>query len=276
MVVVVPGPPRATPLCCTYHNPQDMGVLQELIDNNEAHFADAGGFVSPSGLVYIGASKKKLGQAAACAVKRINLDVRIARCAQRTGADLKEGFEVVDAVFDKSAGLWIVTSAKGDKVKARVLVCADGATSRLATKLGYCTEAPRGVCSRAFVEGGTHNTKFDGVCFYQRESLPGYSAIFKHPNDELNFCYYLIPTGKNVSTHRRTCAVRPARARISAAGPPRRPPVQAWPLDPMSRVVCRASAARSTSRTWPGCTTTPSRTTPSSPRPWAPTARSSG
>jgi len=33
------------------------------------------------------------------------------------------------------------------------------------------------------------------VCFYQRESLPGYSAIFKHPNEELNFCYYLIPCG---------------------------------------------------------------------------------
>jgi len=35
-----------------------------------------------------------------------------------------------------------------------------------------------------------------GVCFYQKESLPGYSAIFKHPNDELNYCYYLIPHGK--------------------------------------------------------------------------------
>ena len=35
-----------------------------------------------------------------------------------------------------------------------------------------------------------------GVCFYQKESLPGYSAIFRHPDDELNFCYYLIPHGK--------------------------------------------------------------------------------
>ena len=35
------------------------------------------------------------------------------------------------------------------------------------------------------------------MCFYQRESLPGYSAIFRHPNDELNFCYYLIPCGKD-------------------------------------------------------------------------------
>ena len=33
------------------------------------------------------------------------------------------------------------------------------------------------------------------MCFYQKESLPGYSAIFKHANDELNFCYYLIPCG---------------------------------------------------------------------------------
>ena len=77
-----------------------------------------------------------------------------------------------------------------------MLLCADGAPSKLATSLGYCTEPPRGVCSRAYVEGGTHNTNFDGVCFYQPESLPGYSAIFRHPKDELNYCYYLIPCGK--------------------------------------------------------------------------------
>jgi hypothetical protein len=35
---------------------------QELVDNDEAHFADAGGFVSPSGISYIGVSKQKLGQ----------------------------------------------------------------------------------------------------------------------------------------------------------------------------------------------------------------------
>lgn len=175
---------------------EDMGVLQELIDSNECHFADAGGFVSPDGTSYIGVSKEKLGGAACTAVKRINLDVRVARCAQRNGADLKENFEVVDAKYDKEAGLWTVFSASGAKVVARVLVIADGATSKLATKLGYCTEPPKGVCTRAFVEGGTHNTNFDGVCFYPKWSLPGYAAIFRHPNDELNFCYYLIPCGK--------------------------------------------------------------------------------
>jgi hypothetical protein len=73
---------------------EEMGVLKELMDNNEAHFADAGGLVSPMGISYIGASKEKLGEAACCAVKRINLDNRVAKAAKRQGADLKEGFEV--------------------------------------------------------------------------------------------------------------------------------------------------------------------------------------
>lgn len=51
-------------------------------------------------------------------------------------------------------------------MSGRVLVIADGATSKLATKLGYCTEAAKGICSRAFIEGGTHNADFDGEhCF---------------------------------------------------------------------------------------------------------------
>lgn len=33
------------------------------------------------------------------------------------------------------------------------------------------------------------------MCFYPEATLPGYSAIFKHANEELNFCYYLIPGG---------------------------------------------------------------------------------
>ena len=103
-----------------------MNVLKELVDNNEAHFADAGGFVSPNGTSYIGVSKHKLGQAAACAVKRIHLDTRVAKNAARAGAELKEGWEVTDAVFDKAAGLWTVTSATGDKILGRVLVIADG------------------------------------------------------------------------------------------------------------------------------------------------------
>lgn len=42
---------RATPLTLL----QDMGVIAELKEAGEVHFADNGGFVSPSGLSYIGA-----------------------------------------------------------------------------------------------------------------------------------------------------------------------------------------------------------------------------
>lgn len=182
---------------CTHPPSPLLPNAQELIDNDEANFADAGGFVSPCGLSYIGASKEKLGQAACAAVKRLHLDARIAKAAQRAGAQLFEKAEVTGKpVFDAALGLWTVSCADGRTFTGRVLLCADGATSKLATTLGMCNAPPQGVCSRAFVEGGTHNTNFDGVCFYQPESLPGYSAIFRHPKDELNYCYYLIPCGK--------------------------------------------------------------------------------
>lgn len=60
-------------------------------------------------------------------------------------------------------GLTFLFMVQGKTVKGRVLVIADGATSKLATQMGYCTEPPKGVCSRAFIEGGTHNVDFDGV-----------------------------------------------------------------------------------------------------------------
>lgn len=156
---------------------EEMGVMEQLKERNEVHFADSGGFVSPHGYCYIGASEHKIGEAAACAVKRLHLDDRLVKHAQTSGVELKEFFEVVEVEFNEAAGLWTVRSRdvdsafvralsfcclQGGEVKGRVLVCADGATSKLATKLGYCTEPPKGVCSRAYVKGGTHNTKFDG------------------------------------------------------------------------------------------------------------------
>lgn len=169
------------------HILQDMGVIEELERDGQAKFADNGGFVSPAGLAYIGNSVHKLGEAAACAVKRIHLDEKVAKCAARAGANLMENFEVGEEVtFDAASGLWTVRSTSGAEVKGRVLVCADGATSHLATKLGLCTAAPQGVSSRAYISN--HNTNFDGACFYPRWSLPGYAAIFRHADNELGYC----------------------------------------------------------------------------------------
>lgn len=54
---------------------------------------------------------EKLGEAAACAVKRIHLDMRMAYAARKAGADLKEEFEVTGTDFDQQQGLWTVSSS---------------------------------------------------------------------------------------------------------------------------------------------------------------------
>jgi len=127
------------------------------------------------------------------------LDEAIARKAQEVGADLQENSPVQDAKFDEKEGLWTVSLKGGKTYKARVLVCADGAASKLATRLGYIKGAPTGTCSRAFVEGDTHKFKADGVVFYNTDLLPGYAALFRHPNDELNYCCYIIPGNPKVT-----------------------------------------------------------------------------
>jgi len=58
----------------------------------------------------------------------------------------------------------------------QVLVCADGATSKLAMKLGIVSKPPSSQCSRAYVDSGTHKFKADGVVFYNPELLPGESS----------------------------------------------------------------------------------------------------
>ncbi|KAH3891537.1 conditioned medium factor receptor 1-like [Dreissena polymorpha] len=177
----------------------EMGLYEQLIKEGKAHVSDCGGMVSPSGLSYIGRSKEGYGEIpAALACKRIWLDEAIAKAAKRMGADLKEEHPVDSAKFDSQQGLWTVRMEDSTvEFKSRVLVCADGAPSRLATKLGIVVRQPDSTCSRAYVEGGTHKFKADGVVFYNRELLPGYAALFRHPNDVLNFCCYIIPGNPN-------------------------------------------------------------------------------
>ena len=199
------------------HILKDMGVIDGLIAEGKAKYADSGGFVSPAGLSYIGNSVHELGESAACAIKRYHLDNAVAKKAQEAGAQLMEKFEVGnDVTFDEEKGLWTVKSVNGDVVKGRMLVCADGATSRLATRLGLCKAPALGVSSRAYISN--HNTEFDGACFYPRWSLPGYAAIFKHADGELGYCYYLIPAGKNADKGQLGCVTADDLKRLHEEG----------------------------------------------------------
>jgi menaquinone-9 beta-reductase len=137
----------------TIVNGQKMSVFEQLKIQNKSHVADSGGLVSPSGISYIGKSHEELGTIpAAIAVKRLHLDEAIARAAQHAGVDLKEQYNVQKATFDAGKGLWTLESTGKPNVTARVLVCADGAQSQLARKLGIVQGEPQGSCTRAFVK----------------------------------------------------------------------------------------------------------------------------
>lgn len=174
-----------------------MGVLQQIIDNDEGHFAAVGGMVSPRGFSYIASSVQHLASSQVIAVKRIYLDVRIVRAAAAAGAALIEDHPVAGATLDRAAGIWTITSeANRPDIRARALVAADGALSRLARRLGYVSTPPDAVCSRVYMRAKSTNFDADGVVYYPKQLLPGYCAIFREARDELNFCVYVIPGGK--------------------------------------------------------------------------------
>ncbi|MGB9338315.1 MAG: NAD(P)/FAD-dependent oxidoreductase [Polyangiales bacterium] len=173
-----------------------MGVLDQLIEAGECLFTTSGGFVSPAGVECLSDSSEN-PSGTPLSVKRIIMDERIVRAAQGAGAELVEEFGVDRVVFDDRAASWLVHSGSR-RFQSRTLVLADGAHSKLARSLGIVKDNPQAICSRAFIDGGTHSFDTDGVCYMERDLLPGYAAIFRHPNDVLNYCAYIIPGGKAV------------------------------------------------------------------------------
>jgi menaquinone-9 beta-reductase len=173
-----------------------MGVVRQILENDEGQPAVIGGMVSPNGIDYIGSSIEHLNGPAVIAVKRIFLDVRIARAAQAAGAELVERYAVADAHFDVGSGQWAITADGGGATyQARVLIAADGALSRLGRQLGLVDGPPDAVCSRTYMRAKTTNFDADGVVYYPRQILPGYCALFREARDEINFALYLIPGG---------------------------------------------------------------------------------
>jgi menaquinone-9 beta-reductase len=173
-----------------------MGVLQQMIEAGECLFTTSGGFVSPAGIECLSDSTQN-PSGTPMSAKRIIMDERIVRAAQAAGAELVEEAAIDKVVLDDRGRTW-TASAGSRKFEARTLVLADGAHSKLARSLGMVKDNPDAICSRAFIEGGTHSFETDGICYMERDLLPGYAAIFRHPNDELNFCTYIIPGGKAV------------------------------------------------------------------------------
>jgi menaquinone-9 beta-reductase len=174
---------------------EDMRVLQGLEAEGLVRDTTSGGFVSPSGESYISLGTSGGAPGTRCyAIKRIVCDERIVRRAVETGTELFEDAAVYAAELGGD-GLWSVRCRDGRRLRARVLVAADGANSRLARSLGVVVGSPQTVASRQYVRGGTHRFRSGGVLLYPRQILPGYIALFRHGDDDLDLGCYVIPGG---------------------------------------------------------------------------------
>jgi len=182
----------------------------------EGRGAAAGGFVSPDGSRAMGSSAPRNGRSLVIAIKRVVLDQRVARAAVDAGAELAEDSPVAGAEFSASDRAWTV-SVRGQTPRthrARVLIAADGALSRLARSLGIVTTAPDAVCSRTYARAGTDRCAADGLVFYPRWLLPGYCGVVREADGDLNFCCYVIPGGETALSD-----LRAAHERLVTADP---------------------------------------------------------
>jgi geranylgeranyl reductase family protein len=174
-----------------------MGVMREILDEKKGRWAAVGGLVSPRRIEYIGNSAEEIGSHLMISVKREILDEKIAQAAVKEGAELVEEFNVKSVKFSEKKKEWTISAFDNEKeiIKAKILVAADGAVSRIARSVGVIDSPPDAVCSSVYVEAGTHAFEEDGVCIYTHFLVPGYAAIFKEADDDLVFCCYIIPGG---------------------------------------------------------------------------------
>lgn len=215
---------------------EEMGVLQSLEADGHGWRIASGGFISPRDVAGFGNSAEVLGRPLVIAVPRIVLDERIARAAQSAGAELVEAAPVEGAEFDEPSKTWTIHCRSGAhrSFRARVLVAADGAMSRLARSIGLLHTAPDGVCSRAYMPVENVQFAHDGVLFYRSELLPGCCSLMRVSKTQVSYCCYILPGGERTTKdlpemHRRMLREIPAIAR--AVGPdPKVGPLRGAPL----------------------------------------------
>ncbi len=175
-----------------------MGVLQEILEEGKGHYSAVGGLVSPRRITYIDNSAEELGSHLMMSIKREIMDEKMVRAAVREGAKLIEEYNVKEVKFSEDKKFWEVKSFNDKQaiIRTKVLIAADGATSKIARSLGILDKPPEAVCSSVYIKAGTHQYKDDGVCLYTQDIVPGYLALFKEADGDVVFCCYIIPGGR--------------------------------------------------------------------------------
>ena len=174
---------------------EEMGVLQELVAEGAVQFVRSGGLVSPGGLSFVSPDEgDRPGAPRVAAIRRMVCDERIARFAQRAGAELIENAAVTKVAL--LGDTWAIRCKDGRQLSARCLIAADGAKSKIARSLGVVNSGASSAASRQYIKGGTHNFKSDGVLMYPPYAIPGYVALFRHSNGDIDLGCYLLPSGR--------------------------------------------------------------------------------
>jgi menaquinone-9 beta-reductase len=136
------------------------------------------------------------------AVARFELDDRIRKVAEDSGARMLLGTKAVAAQHDSSGRVTAVTLADGTEVGCRRLIVADGARSPLGRKLGrrWHQETVYGVAARGYLATARADDPWLTSHLELRSPdgavLPGYGWIFPLGNGEVNIGVGALSTSK--------------------------------------------------------------------------------
>jgi menaquinone-9 beta-reductase len=133
---------------------------------------------------------------------RLDFDQTLARHAQKAGARLLEGVNVTGPLLDDRTGRIVgVTARDGQQFRGRMVVAADGNSSRLSVAMGLHKrdDRPLGVAVRTYYTSPRHNDDYleawldlwDG-----NSLLPGYGWIFGMGDGTSNVGLGLLNTSK--------------------------------------------------------------------------------
>lgn len=130
--------------------------------------------------------------AASSAVARLELDERIRKCAEESGARMLLGSKAVAVQQNSSRRVTSLTLADGTEVSCRRLIVADGARSSLGRELGrrWHQETVYGVAARGYLTTPRSEEPWLTSHLELRSPdgavLPGYGWIFPLGNGEVN------------------------------------------------------------------------------------------
>ena len=136
------------------------------------------------------------------AVPRTELDDRVRRAAEGSGASMLLGAKAVGVVRDSAGRVSAVVLADGRRVSCRWLIVADGARSTLGRMLGrqWHQETVYGVAARGYLASPRAAEEWISSDLELRSTdgqvLPGYGWIFPLGNGEVNIGVGALATAK--------------------------------------------------------------------------------